>query len=89
MLRLTVHVHPGARIPSVGGEYDGSLTVKVHARAVDGAATDEVRRVLADAFSVRDGAVRLVRGAHSRTKTFEIDGDDDALARRRDELLGP
>ncbi len=87
MLRFSVHVHPGARASSVGGDYDGSLNVRVRARAVDGAATGEVLDVLAEAFGVRAGAVTLIRGAHSRTKTVEIAGDDAQLSARLSQLL--
>ena len=61
-MRLEVHVHPGSRKALVGGSHDGALVVRVQARAVDGAATDEVLDVVAEAFHVRRGAVQLVRG---------------------------
>lgn len=89
MVRFSVHVHPGARTGRVGGNYDGALQVHVHARAVDGAATVDVLDALAVAFEVRSGAVRLVRGAHSRTKVVEIDGDDQRVRTRLEELLKP
>jgi uncharacterized protein YggU (UPF0235/DUF167 family) len=43
--------------------------------------------VLAEAFGVRAGAVTLIRGAHSRTKTVEIAGDDAQLSARLSQLL--
>ncbi|HEY5439132.1 MAG TPA: DUF167 domain-containing protein [Acidimicrobiales bacterium] len=88
-MRLTVHVHPGSSTPSVGGTYNGTLVVRVRARAVDGAATEAVLAALAQAFDVRPGAVRLVRGAASRTKVMEVDGDDEQLTRRLSELASP
>jgi hypothetical protein len=88
MLRFSVHVHPGARASRVGGDYDGALNVHVRARAVDGAATAQVLSVLAEAFDVRVGAVHLLRGAHSRTKSVEIEGDEAALSARLAQLLG-
>lgn len=81
-------MHPGARASSAGGDYDGALDVHVRARAVDGAASEEVLRVLAEAFGVRSSAVRLVRGVHARTKTVEIDGDEAELGVRLAHLLG-
>ncbi len=86
-MRLAVHVHPGSKVPSVGGSYGGALNVHVRARAVDGAATNEVVKVVAAAFDVRTSQVALVRGATSRDKTLSIDGDDAALAARLEQLL--
>ncbi len=87
-MRLAVHVHPGSKVPSVGGSYAGALSVHVRARAVDGAATAEVLAAVAAAFGVRAGQVGLVRGATSRDKTLSIEGDDVALAGRLEQLTG-
>jgi hypothetical protein len=79
-VRFTVHVHPGARHPGVGGRHgDGDeapLTVRVGAPAEAGRANEALRRMLADAFGVPVRAVRLVAGAGGRTKVVEIDGPD-------------
>jgi len=87
VIRFTVRVHPGSTTSSVGGTYDGALQVHVQARAIDGAATNEVCAILADAFGVRPGAVQCVRGARSRTKLFAIQGNDDVLAGQLSALL--
>ncbi len=87
MIRVSVHVHPGSKVASVGGSYDGALSVHVRARAVDGAATAEVLKSLAEAFEVRANAVALVRGATSRTKAVSIEGDDRRLRERLEGLL--
>lgn len=89
LMKLDVHVHPGSRSASIGGNYDGALVVRVRARAVDGAATKEVLDVVADAFNVRSAAVHLVRGAASRRKVLVIDGEDEELERQLFLLLGP
>jgi len=88
-MQFEVHVHPGSRRASIGGNYDGALVVRVRARAVDGAATNEVLDVVADAFNVRSAAVHLVRGATSRRKVLAIEGEDEALERQLSLLLGP
>ena len=87
MIRFIVRVHPGSATRSVGGTYDGALQVRVRARAIDGAATNEVCAALAQAFGVRPGAVQCVRGARSRTKLIGIEGNDDVLAGRLSTLL--
>jgi len=85
-VRLTVHVHPGSRRGEVGGDYDGALVVRVRARAVDGAASDETLRVVADAFGVSPSLVDLVHGRRSRTKILELHGDESTLRARLAEL---
>ena len=88
-MKLEVHVHPGSRRASIGGNYDGALVVRVRARAIDGAATNEVLDIVADAFHVRSAAVHLVRGATSRRKVLRIDGEDAELERKLFLLLDP
>lgn len=87
VIRFTVRVHPGSRRSTVGGSFEGTLQVRVRARATDGAATNEVCAILADAFGVRPGAVQCVRGARSRTKLIAIEGDNDVLAGQLRSLL--
>jgi uncharacterized protein YggU (UPF0235/DUF167 family) len=87
VIRFPVHVHPGSRTPGVGGSHDGALNVRVRARAVEGAATDEVIAALVEAFNVRPGAVACVRGAHSRNKLVWVEGDDEVLMSRLVVLL--
>jgi uncharacterized protein YggU (UPF0235/DUF167 family) len=57
------------------------------ARALDGAATSEVLIALAQAFDVRPSAVSCVGGAKSREKSIAIDGIDEDLAQRLQQLL--
>jgi uncharacterized protein (TIGR00251 family) len=79
---IAVHVRPGARRTSVGGEHGGALTVAVSAPAVDGRANDAVVAALAEAFEVRPSAVAIVRGATARRKSVCIEGDVERLAAR-------
>ena len=85
-MRVTVHVHPGSRRGEVGGDYDGALVVRVRARAVDRAASDEALRVVADAFGLSTAMVELVHGRRSRTKILELRGDETTLRTRLAEL---
>jgi uncharacterized protein len=80
-MRIAILVKPGSARPGVGGEHDGTLVVRVSARAVDGKATEAALAAVADSFGVRRSAVRLVSGASSRTKIIDIDaGDPRVLA---------
>ena len=90
--RIAVRVRPGASRTRVGGRYDTgpgpALVVAVTARAVDGRATAAVLEAVAGAFGVRRRQVRLVSGATSRDKVFELDGPPDELDAVFRELLG-
>jgi uncharacterized protein YggU (UPF0235/DUF167 family) len=50
---------------------------------VDGRATEEARRALAEALGVAPSRVRLRSGAAARDKVFEVDGTtaEEALGR--------
>jgi uncharacterized protein len=78
-MRFSIRVKPGSARPSVGGEHDGALIVRVSARAVGGKATEAALTAVADSFGVRRSAVRLVSGASSRTKIVDIDAGDPRL----------
>lgn len=83
MARLVVRAVPGARSEGFCGWFGDLPKFAVRAPAVDGAANDALERALARSFGLRRRAVRLVGGAASRTKRFEIDelevGDVDRL----------
>ena len=83
---VAVRVRPGAGRTRVGGRYDGphgeALIVAVGAPAVDGKATEAVRRALADALGVRPARVALRLGATSRDKVFTVDAGPAEVAGR-------
>ena len=85
---VTVRVRPGAGRTRVGGRYDGphgpALIIAVGAPAVDGKATEAVRRALAQALGVRPAGVALRIGATSRDKVFAVEAAPvDVAARLR------
>ncbi len=70
---VTVRVMPrSGRIAVEGGP--GEVRVRVRAAPEGGKATEEARRALAAALGIAPSRVRLLRGATSRTKVFEIEG---------------
>lgn len=80
-----MRVRPGAGRTRVGGRYEGphgpALIVAVGAPAVDGKATEAVRRALAEALRVRPADVALRLGATSRDKVFTVTtAGDETLA---------
>lgn len=73
-MRHTVHVKPGSsKGPLVVVEDDGSLTVFLRERAVEGAANDGLIRVIAEHFGVPRSRVTIARGHTSRTKLVDVD----------------
>lgn len=91
-MRILLRVKPGASRTAVGGQYDGAagpaLVVAVSARAVEGQATKAVLEAIAAAFGVRRSAVTLVRGATSRDKLVDVEGEDTEIRPRLERLLG-
>jgi uncharacterized protein YggU (UPF0235/DUF167 family) len=72
-MRHTVHVKPGSsKGPLVVVEDDGSLTVFLRERAVEGAANDGLIRVIAEHFGVPRSRVTIARGHASRTKLVDV-----------------
>jgi uncharacterized protein YggU (UPF0235/DUF167 family) len=70
---LVVRVKPGSRKgPLVEVDADGSLTVYVPERAVDGKANDAVIRLLAEHLNVPRSRVELVSGRTARLKRFRL-----------------
>jgi uncharacterized protein YggU (UPF0235/DUF167 family) len=83
MARLHVRVQPGARRTGFVGWYGDIPKLAVRARPVDGEANEAVVGALAATLGLRRRQVRLVGGAASRTKRFEIEGVTEDELRRR------
>ena len=71
---LPVQVQPRAGPNKIRGVHDGRLKLAIAAAPVDGEATAQCLRVLADIFSVSNSQVKLLSGAQSRKKLFLIEG---------------
>lgn len=81
-LILELHVQPGARRTEVAGLHGERLKIRLAARAVEGAANEELREFLAEAFQVGKRDVHIEAGARSRQKRVSVSG-----ARRAPESL--
>jgi hypothetical protein len=78
---VRVRVRPRSR---PGVEWRGDeLVISVAAPAVEGRATEEARRSLADALGVSPGRVSIHSGGRSRTKAFLVEGLDQQEVRSR------
>lgn len=84
-ITFTIRVVPRASKSEIVGEMDGNLRVRISAPPVDGAANEEVVKLLAKAFGVAKTNVSILLGQTSRTKRIRIDG---ATSRQLRELAG-
>lgn len=73
-LVFAVRVVPRASKSAVGGEHGGALRVRVAAPPVEGAANEELARVLAKAFGVAARDVEVLSGQASRSKRVRVRG---------------
>jgi len=73
-VRVTVKVKPGSKKgPLVEIDDDGSLTVFLQQRAVDGAANDGLIEVLAKHYGVSKSRITIEAGFTSRIKRIDVD----------------
>jgi len=71
---MEIVAKPRAKKSGIAGVRGGALEVRLAAPPVDGAANEELVRVLADAFSVSRRQIVIVRGDSSRMKLVRIEG---------------
>jgi uncharacterized protein (TIGR00251 family) len=86
VLTFRVRVVPRASRSELVGEHDGALRVRIAAPPVDGAANDELIRLLARAFTLPRKAIEITAGQTSRLKTVRVVGGS-ALPLMSDKLL--
>lgn len=72
-MRITVKVKPGSKMNAVEKLPDGSYSLRVKARALEGRANDAVVEVLSEHFSVAKSRIRIVKGLASRNKVVDIE----------------
>ncbi|HEU4479627.1 MAG TPA: DUF167 domain-containing protein, partial [Pyrinomonadaceae bacterium] len=73
-LTFNVRVVPRASRSEIAGEHEGALRVRLAAPPVDGAANEELIRILARALSVSRTSVAIIAGPTSRLKRVVING---------------
>lgn len=71
-LVLHLHVQPNARHDGYGGLHDNRIKLAIAAPPADGRANRRLLKTLAELFGVPKGAIELVRGGSSRSKTVRI-----------------
>ena len=71
---FSVRVVPRASSSEIVGEQDGLLRVRIAAPPVDGAANEELVRVLAKEFGIARRSINIISGHTSRVKKISIEG---------------
>ena len=71
-ITFTVRVVPRASKSEIVGEHDSALKVKLKSPPVDGAANDELIRLLSKELGVPRSAVEIVAGQRSKAKRVRI-----------------
>lgn len=77
-LHIEVKAKPRSAKPGVGPVEEGALVVRLSSAPADGAANEELARVLAKALGVPKTAVAIVRGETSRHKRVLVRCGDPA-----------
>jgi len=77
ILSFAVRVVPRASRTEIIGEHDGALKIRVSSPPVDGAANDEIIKLLAKTFGVARGNISITAGLSSRTKRISIAAADN------------
>ena len=85
--KLSIKVIPNApKNEFAGRTADGVYRIRIKAPPADGAANRELVRFLARTFSVPPSRVNILRGASSRRKLVEIDGDQESIMKTLENL---
>lgn len=79
---FSVRVTPRAAANALAGEREGALLVRVTAPPVEGKANDAVVSLLARSLDLPRRAIRVERGAVSRTKRVSVPRDALPALRR-------
>jgi len=81
ILSFQVHVVPRASRSEIVGEYDGAVRVRIAAPPVEGAANEELVRLLARKLGVSRSAITITGGHTAKLKQLSVSGaPQDALA---------
>ena len=88
ILSFRVRVVPRASRSEIVGEHNGDLRVRIAAPPVDGAANEELVRLLARKLGVPRRAITITGGHNAKLKQLRVTGaPPDALAVLRDKQI--
>ena len=72
-VRLLVHAKPGAKISQIVGK-DEALEIQINARAVEGAANEELVDFLSESLGIKKRFITIESGDKSRHKVVAVSG---------------
>jgi uncharacterized protein (TIGR00251 family) len=73
-----VRVIPRSSRTEIVGEYNGALKVKLTSPPVEGAANEELIKILSKGLGIAKADIEIVSGQTSKTKRIRISGADAA-----------
>lgn len=79
IVRLSIHLQPGAKTTGCAGLHGEALKIRVAAPATEQRANRMLLQFLGESLHVTASRLRIVRGEKSRDKVVEILAADDAL----------
>ncbi|MEC4677085.1 MAG: DUF167 domain-containing protein [Nitrospirota bacterium] len=71
---IEVKVEPRSSGKKITGVIDNVLKVKLTAPPVDGAANEQLIRIISEATGIKKSGIRIIRGLSSKRKVIEIKG---------------
>jgi hypothetical protein len=80
-VRFSVHVRPRSSRCAILGVREGALEVALTAPPAEGAANDELKKLISRVLEVRRADVNILIGASSRSKLLEVNGTTSDGAR--------
>ncbi len=72
MIKMEIRVKPNSKSTEVVRNDDGTLTVRVSARPIEGKANEQVIKLLSEFFHKPKRAISIVAGLKGRTKIVQI-----------------
>ena len=72
MISLHIKVKPGSFKDEITFDAEGTLTVKIREKPIDGAANDYLIKYLAKQFKLNKSCVSLEKGSTSKYKTINL-----------------
>lgn len=82
-VRFEVHAKPRAKKSRIVGPREGAVEIALAAPPVEGAANEELIRLLASALGLPKRSVAIVRGETSQKKLVAVTGRSEAEIRER------
>jgi uncharacterized protein (TIGR00251 family) len=73
MVRLVIHVKPGASRDEIAIDTEENISIRVKAKPIEGEANDYLVKYLSKELDISRGRIQLEKGATSRVKRISID----------------